>query len=71
MQKIITLVILHATKETKNREEQRQKKKKRKNKIKTDNGNKKSEASCNIMKQSLAISSFFSDLFFPRLIVPR
>ena len=47
------------------------KKKKRKNKIKTDNGNKKSEASCNIMKQSLATSSFFSDLFFPRLIVPR
>ena len=29
MQKIITLVILHATKETKNREEQRQKKKKK------------------------------------------
>ena len=69
MQKIITLVILHATKETKNREEQRQKK--RKNKIKTDNGNKKSEASCNIMEQSLAISSFFPDLCFPRLIVPR
>ena len=50
MQKIITLVILHATKETKNREEQRQKE--RKNKIKTDNGNKKSEASYNIMEQS-------------------
>ena len=30
MQKIITLVILHARKETKNREEQRQKKKKEK-----------------------------------------
>ena len=44
---------------------------KRKNKIKTDNGNKKSEASCNIMEQSLAISSFFPDLCFLRLIVPR
>lgn len=69
MQKIITLVILHATKETK--KQRGTKKKKRKNKIKTDNGNKKSEASCNIMEQSLAISSFFPDLFFPRLIVPR